>query len=66
MPAATVAGTGSAGYNGNGLAALSSQLNYPTGIAVDARGDLYIADTANCRVRVHCRRLTAPLSVSRC
>jgi hypothetical protein len=50
--AATVAGTGSAGYNGNGLAALSSQLNYPTGIAVDAKGDLYIADTANCRVRV--------------
>jgi hypothetical protein len=49
---ATVAGTGSAGYNGNGLAALSSQLNYPTGIAVDAKGDLYIADTANCRVRV--------------
>ena len=49
---ATVAGTGSAGYNGNGLAALSSKLNYPTGIAVDAKGDLYIADTANCRVRV--------------
>ena len=49
---ATVAGTGSAGYNGNGLAALSSELNYPTGIAVDVRGNLYIADTANCRVRV--------------
>jgi hypothetical protein len=49
---APVAGTGIAGYNGNGLAALSSQLNQPTGIAVDASGNLYIADTANCRVRV--------------
>ena len=47
-----VAGTGTAGYNGNGLAATSSQLDQPTGVALDAAGDLFIADTANCRVRV--------------
>ena len=50
--ALTVAGTGSAGFNGDGLAATSSELDQPTGVAVDAAGDLFIADTANCRVRV--------------
>ena len=48
----TVAGTGSGGFNGNGLAATSSELDQPTGVAVDGAGDLFIADTANCRVRV--------------
>jgi hypothetical protein len=48
----TVAGTGAAGYNGEGLPGPRSELNHPTGIAVDAAGTLYIADTANCRVRV--------------
>ena len=48
----TVAGTGSAGYNGDGLAATASELDQPTGVALDAAGDLFIADTANCRVRV--------------
>ncbi len=48
----TVAGTGRAGFNGDGLAANASELDQPTSVAVDAAGDLYIADTANCRVRV--------------
>jgi sugar lactone lactonase YvrE len=48
----TVAGTGRAGFNGDGLTADTSELNEPTSVAVDAAGDLYIADTANCRVRV--------------
>ena len=56
----TVAGTGSGGYNGNGLAAASSELDQPTGVAVDGAGDLFIADTANCRVRV----LPAPSSTT--
>ena len=56
----TVAGTGSGGYNGNGLAAASSELDQPTGAAVDGAGDLFIADTANCRVRV----LPAPSSTT--
>jgi sugar lactone lactonase YvrE len=48
---AAVAGTGVAGYNGSGLAATSSLLSEPTGVAVDPAGDVFIADTANCRVR---------------
>ena len=48
--AVTVAGTGTAGFNGDGLAATASELDQPTGVAVDAAGDLFIADTANCRV----------------
>lgn len=31
----TVAGTGTAGYNGDGALATASQLNYPFGVAVD-------------------------------
>jgi hypothetical protein len=46
------AGTGVAGYGGEGLAARTSALNQPSGVAVDSAGNLYIADTANCRVRV--------------
>jgi hypothetical protein len=48
----TIAGTGRPGYNGDGLVATAGQLDEPTGVAVDAAGDLFIADTANCRVRV--------------
>jgi hypothetical protein len=52
--AVTVAGTGTGagGFNGDGLAATSSELDQPTGVAVDTAGDVFIADTANCRVRV--------------
>ena len=46
----TVAGTGVAGNNGDGGQATATQLNYPTDMAVDAAGDLYIADLANNRV----------------
>lgn len=48
---ATVAGTGIAGYSGDGLAATSAQLNRPTGVAVDCLGNIYIADSRNARVR---------------
>jgi sugar lactone lactonase YvrE len=47
----TVAGTGVAGYSGDGGPATSAELNDPSGIAVDAAGDLYIADTGNNRIR---------------
>jgi hypothetical protein len=46
-----IAGTGQAGYNGDGRPADESELNEPSGLALDAAGDLFIADTANCRVR---------------
>jgi hypothetical protein len=45
-----VAGTGAAGAAPSGGPARSSPLDDPQGIAVDAAGDLYIADTAACRV----------------
>jgi uncharacterized protein (TIGR03437 family) len=51
----TVAGTGGAGYSGNGGPATSAGINHPNGIAVDASGTLYFADTFN-----HCvRRVTS-------
>jgi DNA-binding beta-propeller fold protein YncE len=50
--ATTVAGTGVAGYAGDGGPGRDSQLDDPTGLAVDAAGDLLIADTGNCRVRL--------------
>ncbi len=47
----TVAGNGPAGYNGDGIAATAAALNDPQGVAVDAAGNLYIADTDNHRIR---------------
>jgi sugar lactone lactonase YvrE len=47
----TVAGIGSAGYSGDGGAATKAQLFYPTGLAVDANGNLLIADMGNQRIR---------------
>ena len=48
---ATFAGTGTAGYGGDGGRAAQAQLNTPQGIAVDSLGNVYIADTLNNRVR---------------
>ena len=47
----TVAGTGTAGYNGDGALATVSQLNKPFGVAIDPSGNIYIADGANNRIR---------------
>ncbi len=47
----TVAGTGTGGYSGDGGSAVSAQLNSPRGVAADAAGNLYIADTANNVIR---------------
>jgi hypothetical protein len=47
-----VAGTGVPGFRGDRGSALQAQLDDPTGLAVDAAGDLLIADTANCRLRI--------------
>ncbi|MDZ4804726.1 MAG: hypothetical protein SGI90_07705 [Candidatus Eisenbacteria bacterium] len=50
----TVAGTGLRGFGGDGGPALEAELDYPSALAFDASGDLWIADTYNNRVRV-CR-----------
>jgi sugar lactone lactonase YvrE len=47
----TVAGDGVAGYSGDGRLAAFAELNDPTGVAVDAQGNLYIADSANNVIR---------------
>ena len=47
----TIAGTGSAGFGGDGGNAATAQLYAPAGLAVDKSGNLYIADSANNRVR---------------
>ena len=46
----TIAGTGTAGYNGDGISASTAELNSPTGIAI-SNGSLLIADYNNNRVR---------------
>jgi sugar lactone lactonase YvrE len=47
----TVVGTGVSGYSGDGGPATSAKLNMPDGIAVDMAGNLFIADSYNCRIR---------------
>jgi len=45
------AGTGQAGFTGDGSGATAAELNGPQGLAVDSRGNLYIADARNQVVR---------------
>jgi uncharacterized protein (TIGR03437 family) len=48
----TIAGNGAIGYSGDGGLATKASLHRPAGIAVDARGDVYVADSANNAVRL--------------
>jgi sugar lactone lactonase YvrE len=47
----TTAGNENGGYSGDGGPATSARLNYPTAIAVDMQGNLFIADRYNNRIR---------------
>ncbi len=47
----TIAGTGEAGFSGDGGPATAAQLRQPHSIAFDARGDLLVCDIGNGRVR---------------
>ena len=48
---ATVAGTGTAGFGGDGGPAMKAMLRAPAGLVVDGAGNVYIADQGNDRVR---------------
>ena len=47
----TVAGNGIAGFSGDGGLATATSLSFPTGVALDAAGNLFIADQSNQRIR---------------
>jgi streptogramin lyase len=47
----TVAGNGTSGFSGDGGAATQGQLNQPHSIQLDQRGNLYICDIGNHRIR---------------
>jgi PKD repeat protein len=47
-----VAGTGTPGFSGDGGQATAAQLNNPYSVDVDGRGNLYVADYDNDRVRM--------------
>ena len=47
----TIAGKGTAGYSGDGGPARDALLNGPRSLALDASGNLYVADFGNLRIR---------------
>ena len=47
----TAAGTGARGYSGDNTAATAAMLDFPTDVALDQAGNLYIADQTNRRIR---------------
>ncbi len=47
----TVAGTGLAGFSGDGGPATAAELSFPSGVATDSNGAVFIADEGNQRVR---------------
>jgi sugar lactone lactonase YvrE len=50
----TIAGNGIRGYTGDGAAATSAEMWAPSGVSVDALGNVFIADSYNNRIRKVC------------
>ena len=48
----TFAGIGKAGFSGDGGPAVKARINLPSGLAADEKGNLYISDRSNDRIRV--------------
>ena len=62
----TIAGTGVAGFSGDGAAATTATLNQPVALAIDSRGYLYIADTRNHRIREIVSAISVLIERKRC
>ncbi len=56
----TIAGNGTASYSGDGGSPIAAELNYPSGVAIDANGNLYISDGDNRRIR----KVTNPSTIN--
>lgn len=58
----TIAGTGVAGFSGDGNLATSEQITYPSGLTLDATGKIYFGDEENNRIRLLSPTITGPTS----
>ncbi len=47
----TIAGTGIAGYNGDGGPATTANISFPTEVAIDSKGNILFSDSGNNRIR---------------
>jgi hypothetical protein len=60
----TVAGNGTSGYNGDGIPAMSAELNGPSGIAFNGTGNMYIAEGYSKRIRKITYYLDVPNNIN--
>ncbi|MXZ34831.1 MAG: hypothetical protein F4Z21_06160 [Acidobacteria bacterium] len=58
----TIAGISRRGFSGDSGPAVSAQLNQPNGLAADAAGNLFVADSGNHRIRI-LTLTTPPISI---